>query len=58
VKLVEEYVPEERFNAGVGLRKSDATLRAKIDDAVDKAVSSGTVSASLKHYGVPFYPPL
>jgi polar amino acid transport system substrate-binding protein len=58
VKLVEEYVPEERFDAAVGLRKSDAALKARVDNAVAKLVSSGAVSDSLKHYGVPFYPPI
>jgi ABC-type amino acid transport substrate-binding protein len=58
VRLVEEYVPAERFNAGVGLRKSDVSLKAKVDEAIGKIVSSGAVSERLKHYGVPFFPPM
>lgn len=56
IKLVTEYVPEERFNAGVGLRKGEADLKQAIDKALDKLVSSGKVSEILGHYGVPFFP--
>jgi polar amino acid transport system substrate-binding protein len=58
VRLVEGYLPDERFNAAVGMRKSDVALKAKVDEAVLKVVASGAVSDSLKHYGVPFYPPI
>ena len=58
VRLVEGYVPDERFNAAVGMRKSDVALKTKVDEAVSKVVASGAVSDSLKHYGVPFYPPI
>jgi ABC-type amino acid transport substrate-binding protein len=57
IKVVSEYVPEERFNAGVGLRKEDEELKAKIDEAVTKIVADGKVADALNHYGVPFFPP-
>lgn len=57
IKLVKEYVPEERFNAGVGIRKEDVALKEKINEAVKKAIADGKVAAALEHYGVPFFPP-
>jgi polar amino acid transport system substrate-binding protein len=57
IKLVKEYVPEERFNAGVGLRKEDVALKEKINEAIKKAIADGKIEASLQHYGVPFFPP-
>lgn len=57
IKVVSEYVPEERFNAGVGLRKEDQELKAKINEALTKIVAEGKVAEALNHYGVPFFPP-
>jgi len=57
IKVVEEYVPEERFNAGVGVRESDAELKAAINEALGQLVTAGTVAEILLHYGVPFFPP-
>jgi ABC-type amino acid transport substrate-binding protein len=56
IKVVTEYVPEERFNAGVGLRKDDAELKEEINKALRQLVSSGKIAAILGHYGVPFFP--
>jgi ABC-type amino acid transport substrate-binding protein len=56
IKVVTEYVPEERFNAGVGLRKDDAELKQEINKALRQLVSSGKIAAILGHYGVPFFP--
>jgi ABC-type amino acid transport substrate-binding protein len=57
VKVVKEYIPDERFDAGVGLRKGEADLKAKIDEAVGALVQEGKVATILDHYGVPFFPP-
>jgi ABC-type amino acid transport substrate-binding protein len=57
IKVVTEYVPEERFNAGVGLRKEDQALKAKVDEAVTKLVQEGKIAAALDHYGLPYFPP-
>jgi ABC-type amino acid transport substrate-binding protein len=57
VKVVTEYVPDERFNAGVGIRKDDAALKDKINAAISTMVTSGKVAVALNNYGVPFFPP-
>jgi len=57
VKVVTEYVPEERFNAGVGLRKEEGTLKEKINAAVTTLITNGKVASALNNYGVPFFPP-
>lgn len=57
VKVVKEYIPDERFDAGVGLRKGDAELKARIDAAIAELVKEGKVAEILDHYGVPFFPP-
>jgi ABC-type amino acid transport substrate-binding protein len=57
VKVVTEYVPDERFNAGVGIRKEDAALKDKINAAISDMVKTGKVAAALNSYGVPFFPP-
>jgi ABC-type amino acid transport substrate-binding protein len=57
IKVVSEYVPEERFNAGIGLRKEDADLKAKVDEALTKVIEAGKVAEALQHYGVPHFPP-
>jgi len=57
VKVVTEYVPEERFDAGIGVRKEDGELKAKLDTAITELTSSGAIAAALDHYGVPYFPP-
>ena len=56
IKIVKEYVPEERFNAAVGLRKTDRELLDAINAAVTKLGQRGTIARILGKYGVPFYP--
>ena len=45
------------FDAGVGVRKEDAGLKAKIDAALTELTASGTIAKALDHYGVPYFPP-
>lgn len=56
VKIVEEYVPDQRFNAGVGIRKEDTALRAALDDVIHKMREDGTIKAVLEKYKVPYFP--
>jgi ABC-type amino acid transport substrate-binding protein len=56
IKLVSSYVPDERFNAGPGLRKEDKQLREAVSTAVTKLVSNGKIAEILNGYGVPFFP--
>jgi polar amino acid transport system substrate-binding protein len=56
VRIVEEYVPQERFNAGVGLRKEDANLKSAIDSAIHQMRDDGTIKTILENYKVPYFP--
>jgi ABC-type amino acid transport substrate-binding protein len=57
IKMVTEYVPEERYNAGVGVRKGETRLKDAINTAIDKLESDKAIATILSHYQVPFYPP-
>jgi ABC-type amino acid transport substrate-binding protein len=56
IKLVADYVPDERFDAGVAIRKEDKDLGKAIGDALAQMRSDGTIAGILGKYGVPFYP--
>ncbi|WP_195180019.1 ABC transporter substrate-binding protein [Mesorhizobium sp. INR15] len=56
IKIVDEFVPDERFNAGVGLRKGDESLKKAFDEVVTKLRDDGTIKNILHHYQVPFFP--
>jgi ABC-type amino acid transport substrate-binding protein len=58
IKLVKEYVPDERFNVGVAVRKEDGTLLDGINATLDKMMKDGTMEKLLKEYGIPFWPPM
>jgi len=56
VRLVKEYVPAERFNAGIALRKGDDKLKAAINDAIAKMREDGSIKTILGSYEVPYFP--
>jgi len=56
VRIVQEYVPQDRFNAGVGMRKEDAGLKAAIDSAIHQMRDDGTIKTILENYKVPYFP--
>lgn len=56
IKIVEEFVPDERFNAGVGLRQQDVTLKTAFDGIVTKLRDDGSIKDILHKYQVPFFP--
>lgn len=56
VKIVEEYVPDQRFNAGVGVRKEDAEFKTALDDVIHKMREDGTIKTILEKYKVPYFP--
>lgn len=56
IRIVDSYVPDERFNAGVGLRKGDDTLVAAFNETIADLRSDGTIEAILAGYKVPFFP--
>lgn len=56
IEIVDSYVPDERFNAGVGLRKGEDSLREAFNEAISELREDGTIKAILEDYRVPFYP--
>lgn len=57
IKVVHDYVPEERWNAGVGVRKEDTALKAELNTVIAALIADGTISKILEKYGIPFFPP-
>lgn len=55
-ELVKSYVPDERFNAGVAVRSSDADLRKAVDLALSRLISSKKRDQIFAKYGVPYFP--
>jgi ABC-type amino acid transport substrate-binding protein len=55
-KIVTSYVPDERFNAAVVLRKDDKALLSAVNGVVGKLVQQGTIAKILQRYGIPFWP--
>lgn len=56
IKIVEEFVPEERFNAGVGIRQGDDSLKQAFDEVIANLRDDGTIKDILHSYQVPFFP--
>ncbi|MFK8251836.1 substrate-binding periplasmic protein [Ancylobacter terrae] len=56
IRIVEEFVPDERFNAGVGLRPDDAALKKAVDAAILKMREDGSIKKILEGYKVPYFP--
>jgi polar amino acid transport system substrate-binding protein len=46
-----------RWNMGIGVRRTDADLRASVDRAVGELLAEGRIKAIFDHYGLPFFPP-
>jgi ABC-type amino acid transport substrate-binding protein len=57
VELVKSYVPAQRYNAGVGILKSNNDLRAGINQAITQLASTKTRDRIFAKYGVPYYKP-
>lgn len=56
IRIVEGYVPDERFNAGVGIRKGEERLQEAFNEAIADLRSDGTIEDILAEYRVPFFP--
>jgi polar amino acid transport system substrate-binding protein len=55
-ELVTSYIPDERFNAGVAARTSDSDLRAAVDLALERLISTKKRDEIFAKYGVPYFP--
>lgn len=56
IRIVENFVPDERFNAGVGLRKEDESLRGAFNQVIEKLRGEGVIRDILHGYRIPFFP--
>lgn len=56
IRIVDTYVPEERFDAGIGLRKGEDELRDALNALVAEMRADGTIEGILASYRVPFFP--
>jgi polar amino acid transport system substrate-binding protein len=59
LRLVHAYEeePELRWNLAVGMRRSDAALRAAVDRAIDLLLADGSVRRIYARYGIEHRPP-
>lgn len=55
-ELVESYVPDETFNAGVAVRKGETDLQKALNLALDRLIESKQRDEIFKKYGVPYFP--
>jgi ABC-type amino acid transport substrate-binding protein len=57
LQIVPGFVPEDRWNVAVAMRKSDVELKRRVDTAIEKLVKDGTPAKALARYYVPHFPP-
>jgi ABC-type amino acid transport substrate-binding protein len=56
VEIVKSYVPKERYNAGVGILKSQNDLRTAINLAIRRMITTHARDRIFAKYGVPYFP--
>lgn len=56
IRIVDTYVPDERFDAGIGLRQGEDALREKLNELVAETRADGAIEEILASYRVPFFP--
>ncbi len=56
IKIVESYVPDKRWNAGVGVREADDELKKAFSQIISELRADGTIREILDSYNVPYYP--
>jgi polar amino acid transport system substrate-binding protein len=57
LRLVDEFVPRERWNMALAVREGDAELLVAINRALAQLAESGELRKVYDEYGVPFRPP-
>jgi polar amino acid transport system substrate-binding protein len=57
LRLVDGYVPRERWNMALAVRARDSALLAEINQALARLAGSGELRNVYSGYGVPFRPP-
>ena len=56
LEVVPNYVPQDRWNVAIAMRRGDDELKRHVDRAVGKLVSQGKVARWLARYHTPFFP--
>ncbi|HKI17315.1 MAG TPA: transporter substrate-binding domain-containing protein, partial [Isosphaeraceae bacterium] len=57
VELHPDFVPVDRWNIAVAMRRGDDGLKAKVDRALASLMADGTVARVLAGYHVPYFAP-
>ncbi len=55
--LVEGYVPEDRWNIAVALRKYDDEFKQHVDDSLEKIAKQGIIEQAMERYNMPYFAP-
>lgn len=55
--IVPGYVPEDRWNIAIAIRRGDVELKKHVDRALEEVVRQGAVAEALHRYHVPYFPP-
>jgi len=54
--LIEDQVPEERWNIAIAMRNGDTELKTHVDAAIKRLIEKGIVSETLAKYHIPYFP--
>jgi len=57
VKPIAGYVPEDRWNMAVAMRRGDSELKQHVDQALERIMRRGGIARALAHYHMPFFSP-
>jgi len=57
LKLVDRYVPRERWNMAVAVRAGDGPLLVEINRVLSELAGAGAIRKVYDEHGVPFHPP-
>jgi polar amino acid transport system substrate-binding protein len=57
LRLIEGFVPRQRWNMALAVRAADAELLVAINGALARLAESGELKKIYEEYGVPFHPP-
>ena len=55
--IVPGYVPEDRWNIAIAMRRGDVLLKRHVDDALEEVIRQGAVAEALRRYHVPYFAP-
>lgn len=51
------YVPEDRWNIAMAMRRGDDELKRRVDAALEELTSGDVVAGAFEKYHVPYFPP-